>query len=123
MNDRRFRQAYAVFAMAIAASSAAFAEEKILSGEKFLDNGTIRLGVDLARGGCISYFSPSGRDENVVNNFDLGRQIQMSFYSGPVPFTVGDKKPAAALGAHRLEPDSNRRRLPTRLEDSGVPPR
>ena len=93
MNDRRFRQAYAVFAMAIAASSAAFAEEKILSGEKFLDNGTIRLGVDLARGGCISYFSPSGRDENVVNNFDLGRQIQMSFYSGPVPFTVGDKKP------------------------------
>ena len=93
MNDRCFRQTCAIVMVVIAASSTAFAEEKNLSGEKFLDNGTVRLGVDLSRGGCISYFSPSGRDENVVNNFDLGRQIQMSFYSGPVPFTVGEKKP------------------------------
>ena len=62
-------------------------------GEQFLDNGVIRLGVDLSRGGCISYLSPSGQDRNVVNNFDLGRQIQMSFYSGPIPFVVGDKRP------------------------------
>ena len=65
-----------------------------LRGERFLDNGVIRLGVDLDRGGVISYLSLSGRDENVVNNYDLGRQIQMSFYSGPIPFddvsVVGD---------------------------------
>ena len=71
MNDRCFRQTCAIVMVVIAASSTAFAEEKNLSGEKFLDNGTVRLGVDLSRGGCISYFSPSGRDENVVNNFDL----------------------------------------------------
>jgi len=63
------------------------------TGEQFLDNGVIRLGVDLSRGGCISYLSPSAQDRNVVNNYDLGRQIQMSFYSGPIPFVVGDKRP------------------------------
>ncbi|MGC3969311.1 MAG: hypothetical protein QM775_18715 [Pirellulales bacterium] len=62
-------------------------------GEQFLDNGVIRLGVDLSRGGCINRLSPSDTDRNVVNNYDLGRQIQMSFYSGPVPFTLGDKRP------------------------------
>ena len=45
-------------------------------------------------GGAITYLSVSGKDENVVNSFDYGRQIQMSYYSGPVPFSVGDKQPA-----------------------------
>lgn len=59
-----------------------------------LDNGTIRLGVDLDRGGAITWLSRSGDENNVVNSFDYGRQIQMSFYSGPVPLVVGDKRPA-----------------------------
>lgn len=48
-----------------------------------LDNGEVKLGVDLLRGGSISYFGPSGSDLNLVNAFDLGRLIQMSYYSGP----------------------------------------
>lgn len=85
------RHALAAVMLSLFAASLHAADE--LRGERFLDNGVIRLGVDLDRGGVISYLSLSGRDENVVNNYDLGRQIQMSFYSGPIPFTVGEKKP------------------------------
>src|SRR4051812_45885470 len=60
----------------------------------FLDNGTLRLGVDLDVGGAITYLSLSGKERNVVNSWDWGRQIQMSYYSGPVPFVVGAKRPA-----------------------------
>lgn len=59
----------------------------------YLDNGTIRLGVDLNAGGAITYLSRSGRDENLVNSFDFGREIQMSYYSGPVPFAPDGKQP------------------------------
>jgi hypothetical protein len=59
----------------------------------FLDNGVIRLGVDLNIGGSITWLSRSGSDLNLVNSYDFGRQIQMSYYSGPVPYVVGDKQP------------------------------
>ena len=52
----------------------------------YLDNGHIRIGVDLARGGAISYLSLSGSSESVVNVHDLGRYIQQSYYGGPQPF-------------------------------------
>src|SRR5437660_1645011 len=58
----------------------------------FIENDAVRLGVDLNLGGAITWLSQS-RGENIVNNWDLGRQIQMSHYSGPAPFSVGDKKP------------------------------
>jgi hypothetical protein len=60
----------------------------------FIANGKIRLGVDLHLGGAITWLSRSG-GENVVNSHDFGRQIQMAFYSGPVPFGVGDNQPAS----------------------------
>jgi hypothetical protein len=60
----------------------------------WLDNGTIRLGVDLELGGAITWLSRSGDGPNLVNSFDWGRQIQMSYYSGPVPFIAGTKRPA-----------------------------
>ena len=59
----------------------------------YLDNGEIRLGVDLTLGGAITFLSTSKDRLNVVNNHDCGRQIQMSHYSGPVPFVAGDKQP------------------------------
>jgi hypothetical protein len=67
---------------------------RTFSGMSYLDNGTLRLGVDLSLGGAITYLSAADKDENVVNCFDYGRQIQMSYYSGPTPFSVGDKRPA-----------------------------
>jgi hypothetical protein len=72
----------------------------------YLDNGTIRLGVNLDLGGAITYLSLSGSDENIVNSADWGRQIQMSFYSGPNPFTPNGKKPTeiwAGLGWNPIQ--------------------
>lgn len=52
----------------------------------YLDNGTIRIGVNLDIGGTITHLSRSGNGENLINSHDLGRQIQQSYYSGPHPF-------------------------------------
>lgn len=60
----------------------------------FLDNGQIRLGVDLSLGGAITYLADSKGGQNLINSFDWGRQVQMSFYSGPSPFEPGGKKPS-----------------------------
>jgi hypothetical protein len=55
----------------------------------YLANGQVKVGIDLALGGAITYLAPAGEpDKNVVNGWDLGRQIQMSYYAGPVPYTV-----------------------------------
>lgn len=52
----------------------------------FLDNGTIRIGVDLERGGAIHWLSLTGTRDNVINSADLGRYVQQSYYSGPCPY-------------------------------------
>ena len=49
----------------------------------YLDNGVVKVGVDLAKGGSITYLSVSGTANNVINSYDLGRQVQQSYYSGP----------------------------------------
>ncbi len=65
------------------------------SGMSYLDNGTVRLGINLDIGGAITYLSKSGSDDNIVNSHDWGRQIQMSFYSGPAPYYPDNgKKPS-----------------------------
>lgn len=63
----------------------------------YLDNGTIRLGVNRDLGGAITWLSRSGSGApNLINNHDWGRQVQMSFYSGPVPYAPGGKQPHKA---------------------------
>jgi hypothetical protein len=57
----------------------------------YLDNGTIKVGVDRTLGGAITYLSRVRDPQNVVNNWDWGRQIQMSYYSGPTPFVPAGK--------------------------------
>ncbi len=60
---------------------------------RYLDNGKVKIGVDLHLGGAITYLEDKRYPGNMINNHDWGRQIQMSFYSGPVPFTPGGKQP------------------------------
>ncbi len=60
----------------------------------YLENDAIRLGVDLNLGGAVTYLSPAGVERNVINSWDWGRQVQMSYYAGPVPFTPNGKQPA-----------------------------
>lgn len=52
----------------------------------FLDDGAVRVGVDLGKGGTITYLSKSGSTLNVVNSWDLGREVQQSYYAGPDNF-------------------------------------
>ncbi len=64
----------------------------------YIENGAVRIGMDLDLGGAVTHISAkeNGRPANLINSADLGRQIQMSHYSGPWPFEVGDKKPHKA---------------------------
>lgn len=52
----------------------------------YIQNSKIKLGVNLDLGGAITYLSETKSSDNMINNFDWGRQIQMSFYSGPIPY-------------------------------------
>jgi hypothetical protein len=52
----------------------------------YLDNGTVRVGVDLNMGGVITYLSKSSDSYNVINGHDLGREVQQSYYAGPDPY-------------------------------------
>ena len=78
----------------LAGAADAKAEPKKFSGMSFLDNGKIRLGVNLDIGGAITYLADSTKRVNVINSYDWGRQVQMSFYSGPNPFEPNGKKPS-----------------------------
>ncbi|MDA1043783.1 MAG: hypothetical protein O3C57_01025 [Verrucomicrobia bacterium] len=60
----------------------------------YLDNGKIRLGVDLTLGGAVTFLAESKDGQNLINSHDWGRQVQMSFYSGPQPFEPNGKKPS-----------------------------
>lgn len=71
----------------------------------YLDNGQIRLGVNLELGGAITFLAPAG-GENLINSYDFGRQIQMSHYCGPHPFAPNGKKPLkewAGLGWNPIQ--------------------
>jgi hypothetical protein len=52
----------------------------------FIENESIRLGIDLKRGGSIGYLAEVATGKNVVNTHDLGRWIGQSYYAGPKPF-------------------------------------
>jgi len=84
----------------VAALSAAAAESAALPPRaemSYLTNQAIRLGVDLNLGGAITYLAPvTNRQANLINSFDWGRQVQLSYYSGPVPFQPPGAKLSAA---------------------------
>lgn len=49
----------------------------------YLDNGTIRVGVDKSRGSAIGYFALAHDKRNLLNHHDEGRFIQQSYYGDP----------------------------------------
>lgn len=58
----------------------------------YLDNGAVRVGVDLARGGAIAWLAESDSTRNLINVHDNGRYVQQSYYAGPRSF--GEPHPA-----------------------------
>jgi hypothetical protein len=60
----------------------------------FIENEHLKLGIDTSMGGAITYLEIKKYGENLVNDFDLGRQVQISFFGGPNPFIPApDKQP------------------------------
>ena len=47
---------------------------------EYLDNGSIRIGVNKSRGACIGFLGDSQTKRNVLNHYDHGRFIQQSYY-------------------------------------------
>jgi hypothetical protein len=53
------------------------------SNTRFIDNGDVKIGVDLDSGGSIFWFSELPGDRNLLNHHDRGRFIQQSYYGKP----------------------------------------
>ena len=49
----------------------------------YLDNGHVRLGVNMDAGGSVGWFSHSHSSVNLLNAFDHGRYVQQSYYGDP----------------------------------------
>ena len=64
----------------------------------FLENESIRIGVNLSLGGALTYLAENGK-KNLINSYDWGRQVQMSFYNHPIPF-VPEGVPMAERWKH-----------------------
>src|SRR5688572_11743353 len=47
-----------------------------------LDNGTVKVGIDRAKGAAITWLSWTAYPKNAVNIADPGRLIQQSYYAG-----------------------------------------
>jgi len=58
----------------------------------YLDNGTITIGVDLNKGGTITYLRDNADGQDMVNDYDPGREIQQSYYCGPTPYDPCDNQ-------------------------------
>jgi hypothetical protein len=82
-------------AIAIALSTPAAAQAthpEVASKQKFIDNGKIKIGVDLSSGGSVFWFSELPVDRNLLNHADRGRFIQQSYY-GRKDGSMWAKKP------------------------------
>jgi len=73
------------------------------STQAFVENRFIRVGVDLQVGGAITHVSEPG-GANLINSFDLGRQIQQSYYSGPSNYQREGKQKSPAWTAFPWNP-------------------
>jgi hypothetical protein len=58
---------------------------------RYLDNGIVRVGLDLRAGGSVGWFSRTG-SENVLNTYDKGRYLQQSYY-GSTDGSLWSKQP------------------------------
>ncbi|MDR6193514.1 hypothetical protein [Siphonobacter sp. SORGH_AS_0500] len=50
----------------------------------YLTSETMKVGFHMDYGGAITYLSPANSSKNIINNHDLGRQLQYAYYSFPI---------------------------------------
>ena len=68
------------------------AEPEVASKRDFLENGKVKIGVDLSSGGAVFWFSELPGGANLLNHADRGRFVQQSYY-GKKDGSVWAKKP------------------------------
>ena len=73
-----------------------------INGLETIDNGQIRVGVDSRYGGAITWLSAAGRG-NMVNNYDLGRQIQIALYGLPEDYSRNGSPSWVGLGWNPIQ--------------------
>ena len=83
---RRVRRPWAALAAGLLASVAAAADRL-----EYVDNGQVRVGVNLGAGGSVCHFSAAPDYRNLVNHADRGRFIQQSFYGDSDGSRWGEK--------------------------------
>lgn len=78
-----------LLALCLLVASSVRADDKTQDGWAYLDNGQVRLGIDLRAGASIGWFSRSdtgagqGSADNLLNAYDVGRYVQQSYYGDP----------------------------------------
>lgn len=73
-----------------------------ITGLETIENGVIKVGVDGRYGGAITYLSTVG-GINMINNYDLGRQIQLALYGGPNDYSSSGHPAWAGLGWNPIQ--------------------
>lgn len=54
---------------------------------RYIENERVKVGLDLSLGGAVTYVEDKlNNSGNMINSYDWGRQIQLSYYSGPTPY-------------------------------------
>jgi len=89
-----------------------------MESKTYITNGTIQVGVDMARGGCIFHFSDAANKVNVLNHFDNGRFVQQSFYGD----ADGSKWVNTAWRYNPVQGGGYLNAYPARIESSEVKP-
>ncbi len=57
---------------------------------KFIDNGTMKIGMDRSMGASVSWLSWKEHAENSINIHDPGRLLQQSYYAGKMLKRIDD---------------------------------
>ncbi|MEI8207432.1 MAG: hypothetical protein WCG03_11195 [Kiritimatiellales bacterium] len=110
------------------------AEAKSAPDWVYLDNGTVRIGVDKSRGACVGYFGESKTRRNLLNHYDEGRFVQQSYYGdsdgsmwnkqpwsyNPVQGGSWDRKPSRMLEFRKTD-DSLYAQIEPRSWSGGAP--
>jgi len=49
----------------------------------YIENNQIRVGVYKSGGGSVGYMLAAGNTQNMINDHDKGREVQLSYYADP----------------------------------------
>jgi hypothetical protein len=82
--SRRLLLSFAATASLLVSLATAATKNISPRGEEllFLENGSVKIGIDRAKGAAITWLSWNAYPKNMVNIADPGRLIQQSYYAG-----------------------------------------